>query len=568
MPGRNLPAAQPNDAVAQVDPSGKITVWCSTKAPFLLRGRVAEVLRVPLSQVRIITTGVGGDFGGKSGNNTAPMAALLSLKTGKPVRIVMDWSEELCGANVRSRGFFNLKAGVRKDGTIVAFEASAIIDVGAYCDMVIPFVETVGTSFGPYRISNIKTVTYYVHTNNNPTGFVRAPVQPQFMFAVESHMDAIAGELGLSPIDIRLKNSFQDGDFLPDGRQLTNTGLTESLKKVKDYIEADEPKAPGRGWGVACAQWSLLPLRQMATRESSAKVVLNEDGTVILVTGVSDSGGGQLTVLSQIVGEVLDIPLSCISVVSADTDSCPFEMGTVGSRTTYQVGNTVKQAAEDARAKILKAAARKLLKDEQELVLKGGKVFSVNDPGAALTLGQIGKEAMNSPSGQISGFNEKRREELIASVRGIPDVVDSPSFGAHAAQVEVDKETGKVKVLKYIAVHDVGFAINPLMVQAQIQGAVVFGLGYALSEDMKPANGRNQADDFADYKLSVASDMPEIQVVFANHPSRYGPYGAKGIGEPPVTPVAAAIANAVAAASGARVTSLPVTPDKVLEALK
>ncbi len=559
---------QPNDAVAQADPSGKITIWCSTKAPFSLRGKVAEALQIPLSQVRIITTNVGGDFGGKSGINTAPVAALLSLKTGKPVRVVMDWAEELCAAYVRSRASFNIKTGVKKDGAITAFEASVVMDVGAYCETMIPFVESVGTSFGPYRIPNINTVTYNVHTNNIPTGFVRAPRQPQFMFAVESHMDTMAGKLGMSPVDLRLKNSFQDGDLLPDGRKLSNTGLIKSLQKVKEYMEADGEKVPGRGWGVACAQWSLVPLRQMAVRESSAKVVLNEDGTVILVTGVADSGGGQLTLLSQIVGEVLDLPLSRISVVSADTDSCPFEMGTVGSRTTYQVGNTVKQAAEDARAKIIKAAARKLLKDEQELVLKDGKVFSVNSPQDAVSLAQIGREAMGSSGGQIIGFNERRREELLSSVRDVLDVIDSPSFGAHAAQVEVDRETGKVKVLKYIAVHDVGFAINPLMVQAQIQGAVVFGLGYALSEDMKPSNGRNQADNFADYKLSVASDMPEIQVVFANQPSSYGPYGAKGIGEPPITPVAAAIANAVAAASGARVTSLPVTPDKVLAALK
>ncbi len=557
---------QPNDAVAQADPQGKITIWCSTKAPFGLRSKVAEALQMPLSKVRIITPHVGGDFGGKSGIAMAPIAALLSRKTGKPVKMVMDWSEEFSGAHVRSRVIFNIKTGARKDGAITALQASIVADVGAYCETIIPFVDVVGTSYGPYHIPNVRTTTYNVHTNNVPTGFVRAPRQPQMMFAIESHVDMLASRLGMDPVELRLKNCFREGEALHDGRRLTNVGLGKSLEKIEEQVQAGT--ASGRGWGVACAQWSLVPNRQLANRESAAKVVLNEDGTVILVTGVADSGGGQLTVLSQIVGEVLDVPLSRISVVSADTDSCPYEQGTVGSRTTYQVGNTVKQAAEDARSRIMRAAARKLLKDEQELAIKDGRVYSVNSPRDALTFAQIGKEAMSGPSGQIIGFSERRREELFASVRNCPEVVDSPCFGAHAAQVEVDRDTGKVRVLKYVAAHDVGFAINPMAVQAQIQGAVVFGLGYALSEDVKPGNGQDQASSLTDYKLPVAADMPELQVVMTNQPSCYGPYGAKGIGEPPVTPVAAAVANAVFAATGARVTSLPITPEKVLAALR
>lgn len=559
---------QPNDAVVQVDPAGKFTIWCSTKAPFSLRSKVAEALQIPLSKVRIITPNVGGDFGGKSGIITAPLAALLAQKTGKPVKIVMDWPEELSAANIRSRVFYNIKAGVKKDGAITALEATVIADVGAYCEIIIPFVDGVGTSYGPYNTPNLKISTYNVHTNNIPTGFVRAPRQPQLLFAVESHLDVIGSRLGIDPVDLRLKNCVKDGDVLHDGRELRNVGLGKALTRIKEYLSRSAGNKPGRGWGVACGQWSLVPLRQMMNRESAAKVVLNEDGTVILITGVADSGGGQLTLLSQVVAEVLKLPLNRISVVAADTDATPFEMGTVGSRTTYQVGNTVKQASEDAKSKIIKAAARKLLKDEQELEMKNGMVYAVNSPKDAIPLAQLAKEAMGGPSGQIIGFSEKRREELIASTRSTPDVVDSPCYGAHAALVEVDPETGKVKVLKYVAVHDVGFAINPMMVEAQIQGGVVFGLGYALSEDVKPSNGHNLARDFADYKLPVAYDIPQLEVILVNLPSTYGPYGAKGIGEPPTTPVAAAIANAVYAASGARVTSLPITSDKVLDALK
>lgn len=558
---------EPNDAVAQVDASGKVTVWCSTKSPFSLRGKIAEALQIPLSKIRIITPNVGGDFGGKGGTIVGPICALLAQKTGKPVKMVMDWNEELTAANFRSRVVYRIKAGAKKDGTITAMEASVLADVGAYCELIVPFVEGVGTPYGPYNVPNIKVTTYNVHTNNISTGFVRAPRQPQIMFAVESHLDMIARRLGLDPISIRLKNCFREGDVLHDGRELRNVGLAAALSKIKDVVEASTDRGPGRGWGVACGQWALVPLSHMMNRESAAKVVLNEDGTVILITGVADSGGGQLTLLSQIVGEVLNLPLDRISVISADTDTCPFEMGTVGSRTTYQVGNTVKQAAEDARSKILKAAARKLVKDPQELEMRNGMIFPVSDPKKGIPLALVAKDAMGSPTGQIIGYNERKREELFAATRSTPDVVDSPSFSAHAALVEVDNETGKVKVLKYVAAHDVGFAINPMMVEAQIQGGVVFGLGYALSEDIRPLEGRNGAVHVADYKLPVASDIPQMDVVMVNLPSTYGPYGAKGIGEPPVVPVAAAVANAVFAASGARVTTLPITSERVLEAL-
>ncbi|MBI4331213.1 MAG: xanthine dehydrogenase family protein molybdopterin-binding subunit [Chloroflexi bacterium] len=558
---------QPSDGVAQVDPSGKITVWCSTKSPFSLRARIAEALQIPLSRVRVITTNVGGDFGGKAGTVAAPLAAALTLKTGKPVKIVLAWPEEMAAANLRSRVFYSVKAGVKKDGAVTAFEARIVGDVGAYCETILPASDAVGTTYGPYLFPHIRTTTLNVHTNNVPTGYVRAPRQPQILFAVESHMDTIASKLGIDPIELRLKNCVREGDVLHDGRELHNVGLGRALARVKETVSGSPERTPWRGWGVACGQWSLAPLHHMVNRESSAKVVVNEDGSVILVTGVADSGGGQLTLLSQIVAEVLDLPLSRISVVAADTDSCPYEMGTVGSRTTYQVGNTVKHAAEDARSKVIRAAARKLLKDEQELAIRNGQVYAVNSPKDAVSLAALAKEAMSSPTGQIIGSNERRREEMAVRARSTPNVVDSPCYGAHAALVEVDPETGKLKVLRYVAVHDAGFAINPFMVEAQIQGGVVFGLGYALSEDPKTAEGHNLARDLTDYKLPVAGDAPVVEAVLVNQPSTFGPYGAKGIGEPPTTPVAAAIANAVFAASGARVTSLPITSEKVLRAL-
>ncbi|MDP2718586.1 MAG: xanthine dehydrogenase family protein molybdopterin-binding subunit [Dehalococcoidia bacterium] len=560
---------QPHEGVAEIDPYGKVIIRSSTKSPFSLRAKLAEALQLPLSEVRIIATTVGGDFGGKGAVIIEPVCALLALKAGKPVRITMDWADEFSRAFTRSRMFYHIKTGVRKDGAIIAFEADIVVDIGAYCELNLPAIDSVATSFGPYNIPNIKITTCNVYTNNIPTGYVRAPRSPQLNFAVESHLNEVSNRLGIDPIEFRLINCVKEGDVLYDGRILSNVGLGQTLLKTREYIKGNgSQKKKWTGWGISCGQWSLAPLGNLVSRESAAKVVLNEDGTVILITGVAESGGGQLTVMSQIVSEILGVPMGSISVVSADTDACPFEMPTVGSRTTYQVGNTIRQAAEDARRKILKSAAGKLMKDEQELEIRNGVIFSLNSPKDSIPLAQVAKGALASTGGPIIGLSERKREEAILATRAKSKVVDAPDYFTHAALVELDPETGKTTILKYLAVHDVGFAINPMMVEAQVQGGVVFGLGYALTEDTKPDRGRNFVRGLTDYKLPVAPDIPAIDLIFANVPSTYGPFGAKGIGEPTVVPVAAAIANAIQAAGGARVYDLPLTPEKVLKAIK
>ncbi|MBI2935025.1 MAG: xanthine dehydrogenase family protein molybdopterin-binding subunit [Chloroflexi bacterium] len=560
---------QPHQAVAEIDPGGLISIWSSTKFPFSVRNMVAGALALPLSRVRIITAVVGGDFGGKSTAIIEPMCALLALKTGTPVKMAMNWDEEFTASFVRSRMFYRIRTGVKKDGRVISLQADIIVDIGAYCGIRIPQIDRTAASYGPYNIPNLKISTYNVYTNNIPTGYCRAPRVAQLTFAVESHMDVVSHQLGIEPLELRRVNCHRDGDILHNGLELRNVSIADTVERTEEYLNRHpEPPKKWRGWGVACAEYCLWPLSDLMSRESAAQVKLNEDGTAVLITGAAESGGGQLTVLAQIVSQVLDLPLDHISIVAADTASCPYEMGTVGSRTTYQVGNTVKQAAEDARRKVLKFAASLFLVDEQELKMRGGLVFLASDPKKMVSVATIAARALGSATGPIIGASARNREESAETTRFERDTVDAPDYATHAALVEVDPETGRIKVLRYIATHDIGFAINPMLAETQVEGGVVFGLGYALSEDTRPENGRNLARNFTDYKLPTAVDIPPMEIIFANHPSTCGPFGAKGIGEPPTIPVAAAIANAVFAAAGVRVTSLPITSEKVLQCLQ
>lgn len=560
---------EPHAAVAQVDGTGKVTVWASIKAPFRARLSIAGTLGVPIFRVRVISPAIGGDFGGKPGGFIEPIAALLARKAKRPVRLCLSRVEEFTAMLSRPGYVIRLKVGVRPDGTIVALDGRQTSNLGAVDDYGPDRATRASALVGAYRIPNVRVVATAVYTNSSPSGHVRAPSGPQNHFALESHVDAIARILQMDPFDLRLKNILRDGDVAPSGHGvLRNSGLEECIARSRAWVAREaEPRRPNQGVGVAIASWALGP--KVATVDSAATVKIDVDGGVVVLTGVSDQGGGQWATVAQVASEVLGVPLDRVAVVAGDTEATPYEVGVGGSNATYRVGNVVRQAAEDARRKLLRVAASHLGVDEEELDIDGGEVFRRSAPAKRLSIADIAQAAMGSPDGAIIGTSTPvRAQEIRTHGREQAETVDAPSFACHVAQVAVDPETGLIDVQRYYAVQDVGRALNPMNCKGQIEGGVVFGLGYALSEEILTDNGTPVNANLWEYLLPTAPHIPELTVELVEIPSTYGPFGAKGIGETPCIAVAAAIANAVADATGVRVTQAPLTPERVLAAIR
>ncbi len=560
---------EPRAVLAAVDSQGKATLWSSTKAPFIVRRMTAKVLNLPMSKVRVIAPGVGGDFGGKGTAYIEPIALLLSLKSGSPVRLALSRQEELTSTFVRESTLIDLTLGAKKDGTFLALKGQIVFDTGAYCDMGRSLDGALHHLGGPYNIPHVELKGYRVYTNTIPRGHVRAPSGPHPTFAIESHVDSLARKLGLDPLEVRMKNGVKDGDAMPGkGPILKSVGFKPTLLATADYLKRERgPREKNKGWGMACGEWGLRQVEPMEGATSSAWVKIDEDGTVVLITGVTDNGGGQYGIFAQIVAEILKIPPDSVTVVAADTDCTPFETSTGASRTTYRVGNSVRIAAEDALQKLLSLAAEKLDASVGDLEFHNGRFFIKEDPERSINLATLASASLTSRKGLIIGVGEKLREEMLTAQAKAKNEVDGPTYGTHAVQVEVDPETGLVKVLKYFAAHDVGFAVNPANVCGQIEGGVAFGMGYALSEEVILQQGKVQNPNFRDYKLPTILNMPSIESFIVEVPSRFGPYGAKGVGEPTTLPVAPAIANAIYDAVGVRIRDLPITPEKIFKAL-
>lgn len=559
---------EPHAALAQVDATGKVTVWASNKAPFRARVAVADTFKLPLSRVRMISPVVGGDFGGKPGGFIEPIVALLARKARRPVRLVLSRVEELTSMTSRPGYVIHLKMAAHADGTIVALEGRQVSNLGAVDDYGPDRATRPASLVGAYRIPNVRVSATAVYTNTSPSGHVRAPSGPQNHFALESHVDALARMLGMDPFDFRLKNILQDGDVVPSGHGvLRNSGLEECIRRARTWVSRLPPRGASEGVGIAIGSWALGP--KLPTSDSAASVKIDVDGSVVLFTGVPDQGGGQWAMAAQVASEVLEVPPERVSVVAADTEATPYETGIGGSNVTYRVGNSVRQAAEDARRKLLAAAAASLGADEEELSLRDGQVVSRSDPGRSISLAEVAHAAIGSAGGAIFGSSTPiRAEEVRLHGREQREIVDAPSFSCHAAQVRVDPQSGQVEVLRYFAAQDVGRALNPMNCEGQIQGGVVFGLGYALSEEIVTDHGTPLNANLWEYLLPTAPHVPDLTVELVQIPSTYGPFGAKGIGENPCIPVAAAIANAVANAIDVRVRQAPVTPERVLAAIR
>jgi CO/xanthine dehydrogenase Mo-binding subunit len=550
---------EPRAAVAQWDSSGTVTVWSNTQLPFEVQNTLAEIFQMPPSKIRVVVPGIGGGFGGKLRVGVEHFAVLLARKTGRAVKVITTSEEELTAAYPRQGTVVELKTGVTNDGRIVAKEGRIWFDTGAFAGSG-PGVASVATLVlaGPYRIPNLRLEGFAVYTNKTNCGSYRAPSGPQSNFAVESQMDIIADALGIDPLEFRLRNIVRDGDEGPTGQVLGAVGLEECLRKAAAAIGWSERRPEKwRGKGLACGWWTTT------AGSSGVYVKINPDGTVALNTGAAEIGTAALTGAAQVLAEELTVDLADVSVVSADTFSTPFDFGAQGSRTAFAVGNACRAAVADLKQRIFALAAAQLgvevdscaLADKH--VVADGKRVSLADLARASQMTGGGLIAQGTFIAPPTAYDAKRVEGHVYPA------FHSPSFHAHAVDLSVDPETGEVTIHRYVVAQDVGFAMNPTYIEGQIEGGVAQGLGQALSEEIVYERGRVLNANLTDYKMPTTLDMPRVETILVEHPSLAGPYGAKGVGEPPNIEPPAAVANAVAAATGLRVTVLPITAERI-----
>jgi len=478
---------EPMAAVASVDLSGKITVWSQSQGIFAARGLISEFLKRPLSQIRVVPVEVGGAFGGKTYQLVAPLCALLSCKTGRPVKIAMTREEVLQASRPAPTSLITLKMGVSKEGRITAASADMVFDAGAFFER--PHSSNAALhGLGLYNIPNLKIEAVDVLTNKVPSGSYRAPAAPQAAFAVESQMDLIARALGMDPLQLRIKNAVVEGDLMPNGNAFPRIGFKETLERMALHLRGREkPEGENRGRGIACGFW----LGGIGC--SAAHVNVNADGSVNLIVGSVDLTGSRTT-LAQIVAEEFSIPLEKVTVVTGDTETAPYSTETVGSRTTYHMGIAVHRACQDVKAKIARQAALSLGVESKDLQFANGRIEVRGRPEESISFAFLVRNSISvRGDGPITGRGSV----------GIPE--QAPMFSVHAADIAVDGETGKVKILSYAAAQDVGLAINPMLVEGQIQGAVSQGIGWALMENYVFDKGVLKNTTLLYYQMPTAS---------------------------------------------------------------
>jgi carbon-monoxide dehydrogenase large subunit len=552
---------EPHAVVAHWN-GAQLTVWTSTQKVFLVRSGLAELFDLAEAKIRVIGTKIGAGFGGKNAMRLEPYAAALALKTKKPVRLVNSRAEEFAAAAGSVPATVRVRTGVKRDGTITARAMEFTWDTGAYAEGLPGSNRALKDGVGPYRIPNIRVASTLVYTNKLRGCPFRGLGIPEAVWAGESQMDIIAAKLGGDPVELRLKNCLATGDETPVGDRARHIALRECLVKVAGELKRWRKRAPANhGFGIALLHKSPTT----SASSSNARVRIGADGEVELFIGATDVGGGTGTSLGQIVAEELDIPLSDIKVVIADTERTPFDHGTYSSRVTPYVGAAVKLAAIDARRQLFETAAHLWHLTPSELRLARKKVFA---KGRAITFAAL---AEKSAAGEIIGIGASESQRVWAGdASAAAKGASAPGwpFGAQAVEVAVDRETGVIELVRVASAHDVGQALNPMAVTGQIQGGIMMGLGYALSENLIFDQGKITNASFADYKIPTMRDIPSATPIIVEKHYTSEPYGAKGVGEMSVFGVAPAIANAIARATGVRLKELPMSAEKLLEQLK
>ncbi len=541
---------EPHAVVANTAEDGQSQVWCPSQGHFMIRAACAKILGIEISQLRVFAAEIGGGFGGKINPYLEPVALLLSRKSGRPVKMVMTREEVFRATGPTSGAALTVKIGAQKDGRITAAEATLKFEAGAFPGS--PVGAGCMTGFAPYDIANVKTVGYDVVSNRPKCCAYRAPGAPIAAYGIESVLDEIALRLKLDPIDFRLTNAAHEGTKAAYGPQFGKIGCIETLKAAKDHPHYGAPLGPNQGRGVAAGFWFNF------AGQASAAVNVNEDGTAVVIYGNPDIGGTRAS-MAQIAAEVLGINYDKVRPIVADTSSIGFNDITAGSKTTFTAGLAVHEAATDVVGQLRERAAKMWDISVDAVVWDNGVARPAGsnagnfDP---LSMADIAAMA-GKTGGPICGH-----ASLTATGAG-------PTFAAHICDVEVDKETGRVTVVRYTAVQDAGRAIHPSYVEGQMQGGVVQGIGWALNEEyIYGSDGRLQNPGFLDYRIPVASDLPMIDTVIVEVPNPNHPYGVRGVGEVPIVPPMAAVSNAVVSATGVRMTELPMSPPRLLAALE
>jgi CO/xanthine dehydrogenase Mo-binding subunit len=572
-----LPATQhsfleTHACIASVEPGGRITVWATTQNPFVVRTQLANIFKVPVAKVRVVVPYLGGGYGGKVYPKIEPITVALALKARRPVRVVLS-REEVFYTITKHAAVIRMKTGVKNDGTLVARECEIHLDTGAYAEIGPRVAKKSGyTAAGPYRIPNLKIDSYSVYTNKPPAGAFRGFGVSQSAWAVESQMDIIAAALKMDPLELRRKNGYDEGDKFVTEETLRSVGLKQCLDEVARSIgwkKKEEFKSSNvqgsiqdsvrRGKGIACMIKATI-----TPSISSAVVKLNEDSSLSIYTGTVEMGQGSETTLAQIAGKELGIPLTKIQVLGVDTDVVPYDLTTSSSRSTFHMGKAVQRAAQHILRQLKQTVAQEYGVREDNISFVEGKIRL---PETVLDYADVMFKRFGMRGGTLVG--EGQVKTAVKNEYGEKSTSAFWFYAAGAAEVEVDTETGKIKLLKYACAVDVGKAINPLGCRQQLSGATITGIGQAMFEEIAYDNGQLINPNLVDYVLPSLGDMPEIiDPIAVEVPDKNGPFGAKGIGESALIPVAPAIANAIYDAVGVRIKDLPIKAEKIYFALE
>jgi CO/xanthine dehydrogenase Mo-binding subunit len=544
---------EPHAVLAEWDRNGLLTLWASTQGSFNTRSEVADVLGIPENNIRVIPVECGGGFGGKIRALCEPVTAVLAQVTKRPVRYVMTRREELEAGMPAPQVIIKLKTGVKRDGTLMAVDAETVIDSGAFSGAVLAVSAVFIGSM--YKWPSFDLRGFEVLTHKPSVAAYRAPVAPQTIFAIESQMEQIARDLGLDPVEFRMRHLIQEGDPMVNGQPWQSNGAKQVLARIaqhphwttrKQWVAAGK-NGKKRGVGFALGGWlgGLQP--------TGATVRLNPDGSLAVLTGQVDIAGTNIA-LAQIAASAYGVDTDLVRITTGDTDTAPVTGLSAGSKTIYTVGAAVLQAAEDARRQTFEIAASELEASIHDLEMVDGKITVRGVPDKGITLATIGKKGnlyMSKTPPVLGRANPAFSQQ-------------APGFAAQLARLEVDPDTGEVTIVDFVIVQDVGKAINPIGVEGQMQGGAVQSLGMALTEGlMFDDTGRLTNPSLLDYRKLTAADLPDLETIIVEVPSPAGPFGARGVGEPPIIPAPAAIGNAIHDATGARLTELPMSPERI-----
>jgi CO/xanthine dehydrogenase Mo-binding subunit len=558
------------------DLKDNLTVYSITQIPSLEQKDFTEALAAMGLQgkkVRVIKTMIGGGFGSKLDTYAFEyIAILLSHKTRKPVKILFTREEEFFATSPRQPAIIDIAQGCTKEGRLTFRDVRMILDNGAYTSWgaTTPSVMMMPIS-SLYRVPNVRYVAKCVYTNNTYAQAFRGYGNPQATFAIDSQIDILAEMAGMDPLDFRIRNANMPGEITPQNFKISTCGLRECIDSIAQSLDWRQNRGRKEGRGVGMASLIHVGGGARVYKSDGCGTIIKMDdfGTVNVFTGATDMGQGADTVIAQIVAEELGVKMEDVVVTHTDTDVCPWDVGAHASRTTFVAGNSARGAARKVKAKILDVAAQSLGEAPENLDMRDRTIFSKKDPEKKSSLGKVLRAAHYTAGGRMimaEHFYDPPNENLDREFKGNLSV--TYAYGTHGVEVEVDKETGEVKILKYIAAHDVGRAINPMLLEGQVYGGATMGLGYALTEKLILKDGKVMNPNFLDYKMLTAKDVPKIETIVIETEDPNGPFGAKGIGEPGLVPTAPAIANAIYDAVGVRIRELPITPEKVLAALK